>query len=299
MISIDCQSQGWKIKVTTDKTYRPLINLVHILSMMRKYRSKVSVTMNTYRNKHLKSIALNPAMGYIKRKFLFPHQSLLCPRGVHTFFVWRSRKPINLAQVCLSNDRAVPTPGFKQYNSLPTPTKTTKQTYRSFENFYFDFLVLVVYTSVMYCFQKCLKFLGEIIASVLQHNSMWSFDVEILRSLLIGVQQKLELQEKKKFFSVDIAKKRYSKIITRICYQFTPVLTKTVHYWFPHHCNKNDYFLPKFKANISTLDTQESQRMLLSYTIIIIRNRYIFHYKILLLIATNPVLGEIMTDSPS
>ena len=74
---------------------------------------------------------------------------------------------------------------------------------------------------------------------------------------------------------------------------------KTVHYWFPHHCNKNDYFLSKFKANISTLDTREPQQILLSYTIIIIRNWYIFHYEFWLLIATNPVLGEIMTDSPS
>ena len=84
------------------------------------------------------------------------------------------RKPINLAQVCISNDRAVPAPGFKQYNSRPTPTKTTKQihVYSSFDNFNFDFLVLVVYTSVIDCFRKCLKFFGAIIASVLLNNSM-------------------------------------------------------------------------------------------------------------------------------
>ena len=79
----------------------------------------------------------------------------------------------------------------------------------------------MVYTSVIYCFRKFLKFFGVI--SVLLHNYIWSFDV---RSLLIGVQKKLEWNcKKKEFFSVDIAKKPYSKI-TRICYQFTPVLTK-------------------------------------------------------------------------
>ena len=142
---------------------------------------------------------------YKAENFVFSPVSSLRLWRSH-LFVWRLRKPINLSQVCISNDRAVPTPGFKQYNSRPTQTKTTKQTYRSFDNFYFD---------------------------------------------------------------------------------------------FPHHCNKNDYFLSKFKANISTLYTRESQQILLSYTILIIRNRYIFHYKILLFIATNPVLGEIMTDSPS
>ena len=153
----------------------------------------------------------------------------------------------------------------------------------------------MVYTCVIYCFRKCLKFLGAIIASVLMHNYIWSFDV---RSLLIGVQKKLELQEKGIFLCWHRQKNRTVKslefaINLHQCWQ------KTVHYWFPHHCNKNDYFFTKFKANISTLDTRESQQILLSYTIIIIRNRYIFHYKIWLLIATNPVLGEIMTDSPS
>ena len=131
--------------------------------------------------------------------------------------------------------------GFKKYNSRPTPTKTTKQTYRRFDNFYFDFLLLMVYISMIYCFQKCLKFTGAIIASVLLHNSMWSFYV---RSLLMGVQKKLELQEKGSFLCCH-RQKPYSKI-TRICYQFTPVLTKTVHYWFPHHCYKNYYFLSIF-----------------------------------------------------
>ena len=111
--------------------------------------------------------------------------------------------------------------GFKQYNSRPTPTKTTKQTYRSFDNFYFDFLLLMIYISVIFCFRKCLKFLGAIIASVLLHNSMRSFDV---RSLLIGVKKKHELQEKESFLCWH-CKKPYSKII-RICYQFTPLLTK-------------------------------------------------------------------------
>ena len=148
--------------------------------------------MKTYRNKHFESIAWNPGDGAYKAgNFVFSPVSSLRSWRSH-LFVWRWRKPINLAQVCISNDRAVPTPpGFKQYNSRPTQTKTTKQTYRSFDNFYFDFLFLMVYTSVIYCFRKCLKFLGAIIASVLLHN--YSFDV---RSLLIGVQKKLELQEK-------------------------------------------------------------------------------------------------------
>ena len=69
------------METTLWKTYKPVINLVHILSMMRKAR----VTMNTYRNKHFESIALNPGDGYIKRKFSLSHQSLLCARGVHIF----------------------------------------------------------------------------------------------------------------------------------------------------------------------------------------------------------------------
>ena len=147
--------------------------------------------MNTYRNKHFKSIAWNPGDGVYKAEnFVF--SPLFCSWRSHRF-VWRLRKTINLAQVCISNDRAVPTPGFKQYNSRLTQTKKTKQTYRSFDNFYIDFLFLMVYTSVIYCFRKCLKFLGAIIASLLLHNYIWSFDV---RSLLIGVQKKLELQEK-------------------------------------------------------------------------------------------------------
>ena len=149
--------------------------------------------MNTYRNKHFESIAWNPGDGVYKvENFVFSPVSSLRSWRSH-LFVWRLRKPINLAQVCISNDRTVPTPGFKQYNSRPIQTKTTKQTYRSFDNFYFDFLFLMVYISVIYCFRKCLKFLGAIIASVLLHNYIWSFDV---RSLLIGVQKKLELQEK-------------------------------------------------------------------------------------------------------
>ena len=205
-------------------------------------------------------------MGYIKRNISFfsPVSSLRSWRS--HLFVWRLRKPINMAQVCISNDLAVPTPRFKQYNSRPTQTKTTKQTYKSFDNFYFDFLFLVVYTSVIYCFQKCLKFLGAIIASVLLHNYIWSFGV---RSLLIGVQKKLELQEKGIFICWHRQKKRIVKslefaINLHQCWQ------KTVHYWFPHHCNKNGNFLSKFKANISTLDTRESQQILLLYTIIII-----------------------------
>ena len=178
--------------------------------------------MNTYRNKHFESIAWNPGDGVYKAEnFVFSPVSPLRSWRSH-LFVWRLRKPINLAQVCISNDRAVPTPGFKQYNSRPTQAKTTKQTYRSFDNFYFDFLFLMVYTSVIYCFRKCLKFLGVIIASVLLHNYIWSFDV---RSLLIGVQKKLELQEKGIFLCWHRQKKPYSKI-TRFCYQFTPVLTK-------------------------------------------------------------------------
>ena len=177
--------------------------------------------MNTYRNKHFESIAWNPGDGVYKAEnFVFsPVFSALV--AFTSFFVWRLRKPINLAQVCISNDRAVPTPGFKQYNSRPTQTKTTRQTYRSFDNFYFDFLFLMVYTSVIYCFRKCLKFLGAIIESVLLHNYIWSFDA---RSLLTGVQKKLELQEKGIFLCWH-RQKPYSKI-TRICYQFTQVLTK-------------------------------------------------------------------------
>ena len=254
--------------------------------------------MNTYRNKHFESIALNPGDGVYKAEnFVFSPVSSLDLRSWRSYlFVWRLRKPINLAQVNISNDRAVPTPGFKQYNSRPTPTKTTKQTYRSFDKFfYFDFLLLMVYISVIYCFRKCLKFLGAIKASVLLHNSMWSFDV---RSLLIGVQKKLELQEKGSFLCWHRKKNRTVKSL-EFAINLHQYWQKTVHYWFPHHCNKNDYFLSKFKANISTLATREAQQILLSYTIIIIRNRYIFHYKIWLLIATNPVLGEIMTDSPS
>ena len=251
--------------------------------------------MNTYRNKHFESIAWNHGDGAFKAEnFVFSPVSSLRSWRSH-LFVWRLRKPINLAQVCISNDRAVPTPGFKQYNSRPTQTKTTKQTYRSFDNFYFDFLFLMVYTSVIdLLFPKMYEIPWGNNSTVLLHNYIWSFDG---RSLLIGIQKKLELK-KKEIFSVDIAKKRTVKslefaINLHQCWQ------KTVHYWFPHHCNKNDYFLSKFKANISTLDTRESQQILLSYTIIIIRNRYIFHYKIWLLIVTNPVLGEIMTDSPS
>ena len=166
-----------------------MINLVHVLSMMRKIGHNEHIQKQAFWEYCFKI----PAMGYIKRKISFfsPVSSLRSWRS--HLFVWRLRKPINLAQVCISNDRAVPTPGFKQYNSRPTQTKTTKQTYRSFDNFYFDFLFLVVYTSVIYCFRKCLKFLGAIIASVLLHNYIWSFGV---RSLLIGVQKKLELQEK-------------------------------------------------------------------------------------------------------
>ena len=79
------RSQWTNMETTLWKTYWPVINLVHILSMMRKYESKVSVTMNTYRNKHFESIALNPGDGYIKRNISFSHQSLLCARGVHIF----------------------------------------------------------------------------------------------------------------------------------------------------------------------------------------------------------------------
>ena len=149
MIPIDFQGQGWRsrsqwtnMETTLWKTYRLVINLVHILSMMRKYGSKVRVTMNTYyRNKHFESIALNSGDGVYKTEnFIFSPVSSLRSWRSH-LFVWRLRKPINLAQVCISNDRAVPTPGFKQCNSWLTPTKTTKQTYRSFDNFYFDFLV--------------------------------------------------------------------------------------------------------------------------------------------------------------
>ena len=102
--------------------------------------------MNTYRNKHFESIAWNPGDGVYKAEnFVFSPVSSL--RSWHShLFVWRLRKPVKTAQVCISNDRAVPTPGFKQYNSRPTQTKTTKQTYRSFDNFYFDFLFLMVYT---------------------------------------------------------------------------------------------------------------------------------------------------------
>ena len=160
------------METTLWKTYRPVINLVHIMSMIRTYGSKVRVTMNTYRNKHFESIALNPGDGVYKAKnVVFSPVSSLHSRRSH-LFVWRLRKPINLAQVCISNDWAVPTPGFKQYNSRTTPTKTIKETYRSFDNFYFDFLVLMVYTSVIYCFRKCLKFFRAKIASVLLNNSM-------------------------------------------------------------------------------------------------------------------------------
>ena len=63
-------------------------------------------------------------------------------------------------------------------------------------------------TSVIYCFRKCLKFLGAIIASVLLHNYIWSFDA---RSLLIGVQRKLELQEKGIFTLLTSPKNRTVK----------------------------------------------------------------------------------------
>ena len=136
------RSQWTNMETTLWKTYRPVINLVHILSMLRKYGSKVRVTMNTYRNKHFESIALNPGDGVYKAEnFVFSPVSSL--RSWHSYlFVWRLRKPINLAQVCISNDRAVPTPGYKQNNSRSTPTKTTKQTYRSFDNFDLDFFCL-------------------------------------------------------------------------------------------------------------------------------------------------------------
>ena len=58
-------SQWTNMETTLWKTYRPVINLVHILSMMTKYGSKFRVTMNTYRNKHFESIALNPGYGGI------------------------------------------------------------------------------------------------------------------------------------------------------------------------------------------------------------------------------------------
>ena len=131
--------------------------------------------MNTYRNKHFESIALNPGdWVYKAENFVFSPVSSLCSRRSH-LFVWRLRKSINLAQVNIvniSNAGRFQHRGFKKYNSRPTPTKTTKQTYRSFDNFYFDFLLLMVYISVIYCFRKCLKFLGAKIASVLLHNSM-------------------------------------------------------------------------------------------------------------------------------
>ena len=163
-------SQWTNMETALWKTYRPVINLVHILSMVRKYGSKVRVTMSTYWNKHFESIALNPGdWVYKAENFVFSPVSHLRSWRSH-LFVWRLRKPINLAQVCISNDRAVPTPGLS--NTIPDrpQQRQQKQTYRSFDNFYFDFLVLMVYTRV-------------------------------------------------------IAKKPYSKI-TRICYQFKPVLTK-------------------------------------------------------------------------
>ena len=101
------RSQWTNIETTLWKTYRPVINLVHILSMMRKYGSKVRVTMNTYRNKYFESIALNPGDGvYEAENFVFS--------PVPSLRSWRSHLFVNnLAKVCISNDRAVPTPGFK------------------------------------------------------------------------------------------------------------------------------------------------------------------------------------------
>ena len=91
------RSQWSNMETTLWKTYRPVINLVHILSMMRKYGSKVRVTMITYRNKHFGSIALNPGdRVYTAENFVFsPVSSLLSWRS--HLFIWRLRKPINLA----------------------------------------------------------------------------------------------------------------------------------------------------------------------------------------------------------
>ena len=68
--------------------------------------------MNTYRNNHFESIALNPGDGVYKAENIAfsPVSSLRLWRS--HLFVWRLRKPINLAQVNISNDRAVQTPGF-------------------------------------------------------------------------------------------------------------------------------------------------------------------------------------------
>ena len=158
--------------------------------------------MSTYKNKHFESIALNPGDGVCKAwNFVFSPVSSLCSWRSY-LFVWKLRKPINLAQVCINNDRVVPTPGFKQYNSRPTPTKKTKQSYGSLDNFYF--LVLMVYIGVIYCFRKCLKFLGAIIVSVLLHNSMRS----LMWDRCWKVSKRIWNCKKKEVFSVVIAKKK-------------------------------------------------------------------------------------------
>ena len=159
------RSQWTNMETSLWKTYRQVIYFVHVLSMMRKIGHNEHIHKQAF-----ESIAWNPGDGVYKTEnFVFSSVFSLRSWRSH-LFVWRLRKPINLAQVCISNDRAVPTPGFRQYNSRPTQTKTTKQTYRGFDNFDFNFLFLVVYTSVIYSFRKCLKFLGAIIASVLLHN---------------------------------------------------------------------------------------------------------------------------------
>ena len=75
------------METTLWKTYRPVINLVHILSMMRKYGSKARGTMNTYRNKHFESIALNPGDGVYKAEnFVFSQLSLFSVLVAFTSF---------------------------------------------------------------------------------------------------------------------------------------------------------------------------------------------------------------------
>ena len=149
--------------------------------------------MHTYRNKHFESIAWNPGDGVYKAEnFVFSPVSSLRSWRSH-LFVWRLRKPINLAQVCISNDRVVPTPGLS--NTIPDLPKQ-RQPNRHTE-------VLTIFI-LIFCSWWCIQVwsivsenvwnsLGAITASVLLHNYIWSFDV---RSLLIGVQKKLELQEK-------------------------------------------------------------------------------------------------------
>ena len=74
------------METTLWKTYRPVINLVHILSMMRKYGSKVRVAMNTYRNKHFESIALNPGDVVFKAKIFRFFTSLFSALVAFTSF---------------------------------------------------------------------------------------------------------------------------------------------------------------------------------------------------------------------